>query len=456
MWSWFVAAALPDLSLAVRLRKPSTLEEAAVTMGEIARRFGASYEEHHRGQMRDEEFRTLRSMAACRTALCGWRRYLCKACGRSSTAYNSCGNRDCPGCQNGKRAAWLAARRRQLLPVPYFHVIVPLPHDLSVLALCNRELMFEMLFANVQATLKEVARRQCGLTEIGYVAVLHTWGQRLQHHVHLHLIVAGGGITENGQWKTLSENYFLPIEVLRTVFRAKMLQALLDAHASGKLHFAGPLTSLANWPRFCQFYGQMFEKEWVVHVKPPVHGDPDIVLKYLARYVYRVGISNSRLLKLEGDQVTFSYKDYAKEGSPEETMRVPVEQLLELFLQHVSPQGFKRIRYVGFWSGPQASQRIAAIREQLTCDPARQQVDDRSPNEDARCPIAADSTEQNIHAEKAPAERSPCAGTAPACPHCGSTDLQQIEIRDRHECRWMWENPWEVFPPWQRTTTDTS
>jgi hypothetical protein len=451
-----VAAALPDLSLATRLWGGATLEGAAVTLGEIARRFGASYEQRHRGQLRDEEFRALRSIAACRTALCGWRRYLCKACGRRSTAYNSCGNRDCPGCQHGKRAAWLAARRRQLLPVPYFHLIVPLPGELSRWALFNRQLIFELLFAQVQATLQEVARRQCGLTEIGYLAVLHTWGQRLQHHVHLHLIVAGGGITESGQWKTLSEKFFLPVEVLRTVFRAKMLQALLEAYEAGQLNCAGPFSRLADWGTFCQFYGQLLEKEWVMHVKPPVHGDPDIVLKYLTRYVYRVGISNSRLLQLEGDQVTLSYQDYAEEGSPEKQLQVSAEQLLGLFLQHVSPKGFKRIRYVGFWSGPRASQRIAAIREQLTRAAACHEREDASLHEDARGAVARDATEQNLPAQTATAEPAPCVRAAPTCPHCGSTDLQPLEMRDRYECRGMWANPWDAFPAWQRTTADTS
>jgi hypothetical protein len=350
----------------------------------------------------------------------------------------------------------LAARRRQLLPVPYFHVIVPLPRQLSQLALFNRKLVFEMLFANVQATLKEVARRQCRLTEIGYLAVLHTWGQRLQHHVHLHLIVAGGGATDNGQWKTLGENFFLPVEVLRTVFRAKMLQAMLEAYEAGKLNWVGPFSHLADRRAFCQFYGQLLGKEWVVHVKPPVRGDPDIVLKYLARYVYRAGISNRRLLKLQGDQVTFSYKDYAEEDCPEKEMQVSAEQLLDLFLQHVSPRGFKRIRYVGFWSGPRASQRIAAIRRQLTSDPACQESDDTSPNGHARCSAPTDSTARSIPSEKEPAESSEGGRTAPTCPHCGSTDLHSIEMRDRYECRWMWTHQWDLFPSWPPKIEDTS
>jgi hypothetical protein len=311
----------------------------------------------------------------------------------------------------------LAARRRQLLPVPYFHVIVPLPRQLSQLALFNRKLVFEMLFANVQATLKEVARRQCRLTEIGYLAVLHTWGQRLQHHVHLHLIVAGGGATDNGQWKTLGENFFLPVEVLRTVFRAKMLQAMLEAYEAGKLNWVGPFSHLADRRAFCQFYGQLLGKEWVVHVKPPVRGDPDIVLKYLARYVYRAGISNRRLLKLQGDQVTFSYKDYAEEDCPEKEMQVSAEQLLDLFLQHVSPRGFKRIRYVGFWSGPRASQRIAAIRRQLTSDPACQESDDTSPN-GARSLLGPDG----LHGPQHPIGERACGivGRGPYSAHMSS------------------------------------
>ena len=422
-------------------------------MGEIARRFGADYERRRWGRMRGEELCALRSLAACRTAFCGWRRYRCKRCGQSSTAYNSCGNRDCPGCQNGKRAAWLAARRCQLLAVPYFHVIVPLPRRLSQLALFNRELIFEMLFAKVQATLQEVARSQCGLTEIGYLAVLHTWGQRLQQHVHLHLIVAGGGVTENGQWKTLSENYFLPVEVLWTVFRAKMLQAVLEAYEADKLKLIGPFSHLAERREFYQFYGRLLTKKWVVHVKPPLHGDPEVVLKYLARYVYRVGISNSRLLKLQGDQVTFSYKDYAEEGCPEKEMQVSAEQLLDLFLQHVSPKGFKRIRYVGFWSGPRASQRIAAIRKQLTGDSGSQET---SPSKHTCGSAPADSSDHDMPFEKQPAELSNVAITAPTCPHCGSTDLEMIDVRERYKCDWMWSCQWDLFPSWPSKIQDSS
>jgi hypothetical protein len=320
-------------------------------------------------------------------------------------------------------------------------MIVPLPSELSWLALANRKLVFEMLFANVSATIKDVARTQCGLAEIGYLAVLHTWGQQLQHHVHLHLIIAGGGLTDTGQWKTLSEKFFLPVKVLRTVFRAKMLQALLEAYEAGKIKPLKGVLPSDDRKTFHQFYGKLLTKEWVVHVKPPVHGNPDIVLKYLARYVYRIGISDNRLLTLEGDQVTFAYKDYTQEGHPTKQRRVSAAQLLDLFLQHVSPRGFKRVRYVGFWAGSAASQRIAAIRQQITGDPPATQ---HSIPQDTT-PCASNSPSG---APSKPPLQNVEAAAAPSCPHCGSTDLQLTDVRERHHCTWMWSLHWDIFPPW--------
>ena len=436
IWLWFVQGLLPDTQLRQRLYSTDVLEGESVTLGEIARRFGATYESRRRGKMRDEEFRALRAIAACRTALCGWRRFRCRECHKPSTAFNSCGNRDCPGCQNGKRHAWLEARRRQLLPVPYFHVIVPLPALLSQLALYNRTLIFELLFANVEATIKEVARKQCGLAEIGYLAVLHTWGQKLQHHVHLHLIVPGGGLTPEGEWKTLSEKFFLPVPVLRNVFRTKFLYALLDAHERGDLTIPKQ-SEHVDYSTFEQLYGRLLEKQWVVHVKPPVHGDSKTVLKYLARYVYRAGISNSRLLKLEGDQVTFSYKDYAQEGCPQRQMTTAADQFLELFLRHVSPRGFKRVRYVGFWAGPHATQRIDSIHRQIRENTPAQTHD-----------VPADSVPRQSDDIN--------SVNTPTCPHCGSDDLLLIEECDRHQCNWMWDFQWDIFPSWKPLTYDTS
>jgi hypothetical protein len=362
VWFCWAASLLPNRELATRMDGPAVLEDDSETLGEIARRFGAEFQQSR--QLRSEETCTLYSLAACRTALCGWHRYRCDQCDHEAVHYNSCGNRNCPQCQNAKRGKWLADRQREILPVPYYHVIIPLPAELSRLSLYNRKLVFDMFFRCVEATLKEVAQRRCGLAKIGYLAVLHTWGQQLQNHVHLHLIVAGGGITDTGEWKTLPENFLLPGIILRRVFRAKMLEELLEAFFNDELRF-GP-EYLENGATFIQQYGQLLFKEWVVHIKPPLHGKPEIVLKYLARYVHRVGISNSRILKIDGDRVTFSYKDYNEDGNPTKEKTTTAFQFLDLFLQHVTPTGFKRIRYSGFWSGPRAAKNISEIRERLT------------------------------------------------------------------------------------------
>ena len=365
----------------------------------------------------------------------------------------TCRDRHCPGCQNAKRAAWLDKRRGQLLAVPYFHTIVPLPSDLSRLALDNRRLIFGLLFSKVAETLKEVAASH-GLGRIGFFAVLHTWGQKLQHHVHLHLVVVGGGLSsDRQQWTTARDNFFLPVPVLRLVFRAKMLGALLEAYEEGRLTFSGELKHLAQRPAFQQWWGRLLCKDWVVHVKPPIAGGPDRVLKYLARYVYRVGISNGRLLELSGDQVTFSYRDYSQEGHPEKPLTLSADQFLGQFLQHVLPPGFVRIRYYGFLGGPHAAKRIEAIRE-LIANPSGDRGAEPTTSTDAQS--ESFQTAASLHQHQLPDSTDPTPSWPGLCPQCGAGPMREISARSRFVCRELWSVLWHVFPSWPLEPDDSS
>jgi hypothetical protein len=437
VWQWFFLGLFPDLELAGRLSAADTISGPQLTLGEIARRFGAAYEARHGHRMRPEEVRTLRALAACRTAVCGWHRYRCDQCGHEVVAYNSCGDGHCPGCQNAKRAQWLEKRRCQLLPVPYFHTIVPLPSELSWLALYNRQFIYDLLFAKAAEMLKEVAASH-GLARIGFFAVLHTWGQKLQQHVHLHLVVVGGGLSaDDTQWTTARDNYFLPVPILRSVFRAKMLDALLDAYEEGQLHFGGELKHLAKRSNFLRWWGQLLQKDWVVHVKPPFGNTPDLVLKYLARYVYRVGISNRRLLELNGDQVTFSYRDYTEEGHPEKPMTLPAERFLDHFLQHVLPRGFMRVRYYGFLGGPHAAKRVQAIRKLI----AAQSPPPEAEGEPSQTPALP-------HERPVPDSPDPAPSWPEVCPMCGAGPMREVATGPRQQCRALWPVLWDLFPSW--------
>jgi hypothetical protein len=443
VWHWFLLGRFPDLELAGRLSGSDKISDSQLTLGEIARRFGAAYEARHGHRMRPEELRTLRALAACRTAVCGWHRYRCDQCGHVVVVYNSCGDGHCPGCQNAKRARWLDQRRGQLLPVPYFHTIVPLPRELSRLALYNRRLIYDLLFLKAAETLKQVAASH-GMARIGFFAVLHTWGQKLSGHVHLHIVVVGGGLSADGkQWTTARDNFFLPVPTLRLVFRAKMLEALLNAYEAGQLHFDGKLKHLAKRNNFLPWWGRLLQKNWVVHVKPPFGDTPDLVLKYLARYVYRVGISNGRLLELNDDQVTFSYRDYSEPGYPEKQMTLSVDQFLGRFLQHVMPRGFMRVRHFGFLGGPSAAQQLGHIRRLIDAQSRTR-------------PSAA--TERDAPIDNKDDLRSDADSESSwlVCPKCGVGPLREVEAGARQQCRELWPVLWSLFPSWSVQAEDSS
>jgi len=295
-----------------------------------------------------EQKQAMKDIRNCRTAALGGRvkQY---DCGHRVILYNSCTNRNCPKCQAAARAKWLAKREAELLPVEaYFHVVFTLPQEIARLALQNPRTIYRILFRAASETLLTIAADPKHLgAQIGFLAVLHTWGQNLHIHPHLHCVVPGGGISKDGsRWIACRKSFFLPVKVLSRLFRKKFLIYLEKAFQKGKLGFHGELEPLAQPVVFAAFCRKLGQREWVVYAKRPF-GGPELVLKYLARYTHRVAISNSRLRSLKDGRVTFDWKDYA-DGNQSKTMTLDAVEFIRRFLLHVLPSGFVRIRHFGF------------------------------------------------------------------------------------------------------------
>jgi|SRR6185312_2312222 hypothetical protein len=322
--------------------KPPPFEVA-----DIIRAAGKSFIEKNRSWVNWQHLRVLRAIGRCRTAALGGHLDRCARCDHQAISYNSCRNRHCAKCQTNARDKWLAAREKELLAVPYVHVVFTLPHQLSSLALSNKKVIYDLLFRASAATLLEVAAGPHLGAEIGFMSVLHTWGQNVLHHPHVHCVIPTGGLSPDHQhWIHPRYAFFLPVKALAHVFRGKFVAGLKRAFQKGKLVFPRALKTLAQERAFRSFLRPLFCQDWVVYAKPPF-GGPQHVLQYLARYTHRVAISNHRLVALADGKVTFRYKDYAH-GSKQRLMTVTAEEFLRRFLLHVLPHGFVRIRFFGF------------------------------------------------------------------------------------------------------------
>jgi hypothetical protein len=306
-----------------------------------------------------EQRRALRNLRDCRTAALGGHLQQCERCGHRVISYNSCRNRHCPKCQASARAKWLTQRQADLLPVPYFHVVFTLPQELAHLALHNPKQIYNILFRSASETLLTIAADPQHLgASIGFLAVLHTWGQNLHLHPHLHCVVPGGGISSDGsRWIACRKNFFLPVRVLSRLFRTKFLKALRSAFRRGDLRYLAPPSAFQS---LCQ---ELAHREWVVYAKPPF-GGPERVLKYLARYTHRVAISNHRLRSLEHGNVSFSWKDYAH-GNHTKDMTLDAVEFIRRFLLHVLPSGFVRIRQFGLLANRVRKQKLEQCRTLL-------------------------------------------------------------------------------------------
>lgn len=334
-------------------------------VADIVRAHGDEFRQAHGGSLSVGQKRVLRAIEQCRTAALGGHLEQCDQCGHERNAYNSCANRHCPKCQSLARAKWLEKRQAELLPCEYFHVVFTLPEALAALALQNKRQMYDLLFRATAETLQSIGADPKHLgAQLGFFCVLHSWGQTLIHHPHLHCVVPGGGISLDGScWVACHPGFFLPVRVVMCRFRKLYLRYLKQTYAAGKLHFFGELQHLSDPRSFARYLAPLRKRKWVVYAKAPF-GGPEKVLDYLGRYTHRVAISNNRLQELKDGQVTFTYKDY-KHEQRRKVMTLPADEFLRRFLMHVLPDGFQRIRHYGLLGNRHRAENLARCRELL-------------------------------------------------------------------------------------------
>jgi hypothetical protein len=332
-------------------------------VADVIRNDGARFLKRYRPTK--EQFRVLNDLAKCRTAALGGHLKQCDTCAREIPVYNSCRNRHCPKCHGAARAAWLDAREREVLDVQYFHVVFTLPHELAPLVLQNRRAIYSMLFRAASETLTTLARDPKYLgAELGCVALLHTWGQNLLLHPHLHCVIPGGGLSADGErWVSCRDGFFLPVRVMSRLFRGKFTAFLQSAYDEGELQFFGRLQQLSHPNAWDGWLDTLRNKPWLVYAKPPF-GGPRQVLKYLARYTHRVAIANSRLISTDNAKVAFRWKDYANQNQ-HRIMTLDAVEFLRRFLLHVLPKRFMRVRYYGFLANRHRQDKLESIRRLL-------------------------------------------------------------------------------------------
>lgn len=346
-------------------------------VADIFRQCGARYRRKQKAHLSRAARRVMRAIETCRTAVMGGHVNQCTQCGHRVISYNSCRNRHCPKCQSLAKAKWLEARQAELLPVTYFHVIFTIPQALASIALQNKRNVYNILFRAVSKTLLGIAGDPKRLgASIGFIAILHTWGQNLLHHPHLHCVVPGGGLSPDGcRWINSRKKFFLPVKVLSRRFRRLFLQYFDEAYKAGKLKFHGTLEHLNDPDAFETFLKPARKAEWVVYAKRPF-GGPKQVLDYLGRYTHRVAISNHRLTALNGNKVTFRWRDY-RHGNRSKEMTLDADEFIRRFLLHVLPGGFVRIRHYGLLANCHRREKLSICRRLLDVpEPGEQPIED--------------------------------------------------------------------------------
>ena len=345
------------------------MSRPALEIADIFRDHGPAWRSANVGHVSLAQLKVMSAIERCRTAALGGHVARCQndACGHTVIAYNSCRNRHCPKCQGAAARAWLEERKAELLPVPYFHVVYTLPAPIADLAYTNKAVVYDILFkASAEATITIAADKKRLGARVGITSVLHTWGSAMTHHPHVHMIVPGGGLSEDGtRWVACRPNFLLPVRVLSRLFRRLVVEMLVAAHAAGKLDFFGQHAGLGDPDAFAAFLAPLKRSEWVVYAKQPF-GGPEAVLAYLSRYTHRVAISNRRLVAADATAVTFKYKDYRVDGRARfKTMTLATAEFIRRFLSHVLPKGFHRIRHYGLLANGQRADTIAKARELL-------------------------------------------------------------------------------------------
>jgi Putative transposase/Transposase zinc-binding domain len=366
---------------------------AGLELADVFRRHGDIYRRAHEGHLGRVERRVMSAIELCRTAALGGHAEACSDCGLVRCAYNSCRNRHCPKCQGQARAEWLAARQAELLPAPYFHVVFTVPAAAAEIAFQNKKIVYAILFRTAAETLRRIAADPKHLgAEIGLVAVLHTWGQNLHHHPHVHCVVPGGGPSLDAtRWVACRPGFFLAVRVLSRLFRRLFLGEMRAAFEASELGFFGDLAGLADPDAFACRLGELRRVEWVVYVKPPF-GGPAQVLAYLGRYTHRVAISNSRLVSVTDHEVAFCWKDYRHRGKAK-VMTLNAQEFIRRFLLHTLPDGFHRIRHYGFLANGHHAEKLALCRKLLDVPP-----------------IEPSAREADITASSCTSDRCPCCG----------------------------------------------
>lgn len=335
-------------------------------VADVFRKHGSEFLNGRNGRLTSGQRSALRDLATCRTKALGGHVEACNQCGHRRISYNSCRNRHCPKCQGSACAKWLGERAEELLPIPYFHLVFTLPDTVAALALGNPRVLYGLLFEAAAKTLLSIAAdpRHLG-AQIGCLGVLHTWGQNLMHHPHVHFIVTGGGLSPDGKrWIASRRKFFLPVRVLSRVFRGKFIALLRSARSKGKLSYGGSLRSLTSNASFESWLNEAVRQEWVVYAKPPF-GGPAQVLKYLARYTHRVAISNDRLVELKDGRVSFRWKDYAHQNKVG-VLTISAIEFIRRFLQHILPKGFVKIRHYGFLANKNRQAKLDQVRQLLS------------------------------------------------------------------------------------------
>jgi hypothetical protein len=345
------------------------VKRPALEVADIFRDHGPAWRDANRRNVSLGQLKVMSAIEDCRTAVLGGHVARCEnaTCGFTSIAYNSCRNRHCPKCQGAQAREWMADREADLLSVPYFHVVFTLPAEIADIAYTNKAVIYDALFKASSETMLTIAADPKHLgAKIGMTAVLHTWGSAMTHHPHVHMIVPGGGLSAEGdRWIATRPNFFLPVFVLSRLFRRLMLEKLATAHASGKLAFFGANAHLACAAAFAKFLAPLKKKRWFVYAKEPFAG-PKQVLAYLSRYTHRVAISNSRLLEVDANTVTFRVKNYRVNGHARyATMTLDIGEFIRRFLLHVLPKGFHRIRHYGLLATGQRAENIERARKLL-------------------------------------------------------------------------------------------
>ena len=389
-------------------------EVGKLEVADIFRRYGDAYRNAH--PMPVNRLRAMHAIEACRTAELGGHLDKCEHCGKEKPSYNSCLNRHCPKCQFLKKEKWIEARTADLLPVPYFHVVFTVPDDLNPLVLRNQEVLYNLLFKAASETLLELAEdpKRLGV-ELGAILILHTWGQNLLHHPHIHGIVPGGGLTEGGQkWKACrTRNFFIHVNVLSELFKKKFLAYLKKLRKENKLIYPGVVSPLAAPGVFHALISKLYDKAWVVYCKPPFEKTEN-VLEYLGRYTHRIAISNHRLVKLEDDTVYFRWRDYADHNKTK-IMPVSAFEFIRRFLLHVLPDRFVKIRHYGLLGNRCRKMKLELCRRLLGC--------------------AENKTEEKAKETWQEALLRLTGIDAAICPACGERGMRTVKILQPARCK---------------------